>query len=876
MRVTTTILTILLSVQVAVAQRIEQTINDAWRFALEGQKSTIVDIPHTWNAEDCCDDERGYHRGKGIYERTLRITESPAERCFTLLFEGAYQVTTLYVNGKSAGSHNGGYTAFSFDITELVKQGDNHLRVCVNSSHNKDIPPLSADFTFFGGIYRDVVLISTPRQQISTTHYATSGVYLTPEPISEKQGKLRITTRLNNRSAERATLQLTHTVIAPDGSTAKVVRERVILAPQSLNAEIVSTLMLDTPQLWDVEHPNLYTVRTSLHNRQGALLDEVLNRCGFRTFEFDTERGFRLNGRHLKLWGTNRHQDYLAKGNAIGDARNEADVRSLKELGGNFLRVSHYPQDHIVTTMCDRLGILSSVEIPIVNAITPGDEFLNNSLNMLREMVYQDYNSPSVIIWAYMNEVLLRLPHKQKKEPALYKSYIDALYKLSATIESTLRELDPTRRTMIVCHRNMDLYESSGLLGLPHIIGWNLYQGWYTGELDDFGVFLKEAHDRYPDKAMMVTEYGADMDIRLHSQNPLRMDYTCEYGIRFHHHFLAEIAKHDFVAGGVMWNLNDFYSEARMDGMPHINNKGLADLAREKKDVWHLHRAVYDHTPFVEIGGKGWQNRGGATVNGICRQKVHVFSNGSHVELFCGDKSLGTKPIEGGMAIFEVPFVDGENRLSAHAKAGTATVCDHATLHFKGYPEIIDRDFESLNVILGTSRSFDDRTEAIAWIAEKPYSAGSWGYIGGEIQYPRGSKSKRPAMTLDVPGTDRDPLWQTQRVDIEAFKADVPDGRYYVYLYMCEWDSTMKREALANDLGASNDTTSTVEKRIFDVAVNGQIVVPGLNLAEEIGPHRGLIRRIAVTVKEGEGLNIEFRPQQGHTILNAIRIHRLY
>ncbi len=868
----------LLTAGIASAQRIERTINEAWRFTRDGKVAEIVNIPHSWNTEDCLDDTPGYFRGVGCYEKNLRINEEVASRSFYLHFEGANQITELWVNDNYVGKHIGGYSAFCFDITKSLRQGDNKLKIKVDNSHNLDVPPLSADFTFFGGIYRDINLIVTPKTHISTTHYASSGVYISTPQVSAESAKVLLRTMLTNNAERKAVVYVCHKIVAPDGKIVGETKSKVSLASGEENVEHRAECELVAPQLWSPDEPNLYKVYTSLCDKSGNELDKVLNVMGVRSFNIDPKSGFYINGKRYKLLGTNRHQDYAGVSNALSDAQHIADIRDIKALGSNFLRISHYPQDRLIPRLCDRFGIVTSIEIPIVDRVTASDGFRQNSLEMIREMVYQDFNSPSVMIWAYMNEVLLRPPVKKGDEEGL-KEYYAEVCSQAVAIEKLLDEIDPSRLTMLPCHRTWRVYEAAGMLNLPDIIGWNLYLGWYSGAIDRLEFTMNKLYNLHPDKGFIVSEYGADMDLRLHTMQPLQRDYTCEYGIKFHSHYLGDILRNDYVIGANMWNYADFHSERRLDGVPRINNKGLVDISREKKDVYYLHAAAYHQTPYLKIGGESWRNRGGATEGGICRQYVHLFSNAKSVELRHNGKSLGEKEVVNFVAEFEVPFVDGANCLEAVAKRDGVELRDKVQLPFKGYPREIRADFEELNVLLGTMRYFDDRKDNIAWIPEQEYRAGSWGYVGGEVNYTTSSsgRTKYPTtIDIDFINSENDPIWQTQRKNMEAFKADVPDGKYCVMLYFAEWKSDKKKEVLANMLGSGGGYSEGVANRIFDVAINGVTVLDDYDITAETGAEYGITKKFTVDVDGGKGLTIGFTPIKGEPTLCAVRIYKVF
>lgn len=860
----------------AARARVKYTINDGWRF-MKGAPAEAalpqtddrawerVEIPHTWNAQDADDEVPGFYRGTAWYRRRLTVPASAAGKRVYLCFEGADQRVRLHVDGRPAGTHAGGYTRFVFDITDYVVPGrESLLAVEVDNSHDPDMPPLSADYTFFGGIYRDVSLLLTDAVHVDPTDRASSGVYLSTPEVSAAQAAVTVRTRVANRSAGAAEAVVEHRIYAPDGREAARSESRVTLEAGETVETTAEGIRIERPQLWDIDAPNLYRVATRVLTPEGRVLDEVSNPLGLRWFSFDPDRGFYLNGRPRKLIGTCRHQDYLGRGWALPDEMHERDVRLIKRMGGNFLRVSHYPQDPVVLEMCDRLGIVASVEIPVVNAVTESEAFLENAVEMAREMVRQDYNHPSVMIWAYMNEVLLRPPYK---DAARLTTYYEAVRRVALALEETVRAEDPARYTMMAYHNAPDAYRAAGLTEIPMIQGWNLYQGWYERDITEFERILDRLHGEYPHKVLFVTEYGPGVDPRLHGYAPEQFDFTQEYGLIYHRHYLEEMRRRPFVAGSSLWNLNDFYSEPRVDAVPHVNNKGITGLDRELKDTYFYYETVLAGVPRLTIGNREWRNRAGADDGqGRCVQRVPVFTNRPSATLSVNGRRLGTVRAENGVAFFDVPFEEGENRLVA--VSGPLT--DVLTVDFR-LARATPEAFGGLNVMLGSARYFDDREAGLGWIPEQPYAPGSWGYVGGEPLRRAGTGWIGSAE--DILGTQNDPVFQTQRVGIESFRADVPDGSYSVYFYWAELDSDKEREALAYNLGADAAGRSYAGRR-FDVRINGEKVLENFSIAEEAGCLRALIRKTEVVATQGRGIRIDFDPVEGEPVLNAIRIYR--
>ena len=871
-------------------QRVVYTINDGWKFTkgspFEAQLTgcddsswETVNIPHTWNDKDADDETPGFYRGPVWYRKQLFIDKSQEGRQAVIYFEGANQEVRFYLNGQFVGEHKGGYTRFCFDITSHLRYGQENLfAIYVNNVYNPNIPPLSADFTFFGGIYRDVYLQFMNPVHIATNDYASSGVYIRTPEVNNSAASVEITTLLTNDMPQATEIRVENIICDADGKEVKKTQAEVKLAAGETKTDISKKIKIDSPHLWDIDDPYRYMVYTRiLDKRKGTLLDEVVNPLGLRWFKFDSEKGFFLNGKGRKLIGTARHQDYFQKGNALRDELHVQDVLLLKEMGGNYLRVSHYPQDPVIMEMCDKLGIVTSVEIPVVNAVTETEEFLHNSVEMAKEMVRQDFNRPSVMIWGYMNEIFLRRPYTEGKQLEDYYRFTE---KVARALEATIREEDPSRYTMMAYHNMPQYYEDAHLTEIPMIQGWNLYQGWYEPDINEFQRLLDRAHKAYKGKVLMVTEYGPGVDPRVHSYQPERFDFSQEYGLVYHKHYLNEMMKRPFIAGSSLWNLNDFYSESRVDAVPHVNNKGVVGLNREKKDVYWFYKTALSRRPILVIGNREWKSRGGVvnTAQKECIQSVPVFSNAEEVELFVNNKSLGKKKIENNYALFDVPFVGGENLLEAVAVTGDNKLRDMLRIQFQLVGSQLKDEtvpFTELNVMLGSPRYFEDRAANVAWIPEQEYKPGSWGFIGGTSYRRQTGFGTMLGSDIDIHGTDMNPIFQTQRVGIKSFKADVPNGEYSVYLYWAELESDKEREALVYNLGADSEQTFA-GNRSFGISINGTTVSDDFNVARDYGYARAVIKKFVITVKDGKGVSVDFHKKEGEPILNAIRIYRNY
>jgi beta-galactosidase len=873
-------------------ERISSTINSNWFFfkgdtaAKTAENNWVqVSIPHTWNVKDVMDDEPGYYRGDGWYKKTIYIPANWKEKDIYLFCEGANQVTEVIVNGKFVGKHTGGYSAFSFPISSYLNyagEGNqaNELLIKVNNNHDEDITPLLADFTFFGGIYRDVYLRAMNKTHFDADNYASSGVFITTPVVTNTSATVNVKGAFVNGSNSTTNLEVSHKIYDANGKLFMEQKSSFKANPGQKLDFLQEIKNVKGQHLWSIDDPYLYRlVSTITDAATNQKLDEVSNSLGFRWYTFDPDKGFFLNGKPVKLIGASRHQDYKGLGNALPDAMHLHDVELLKRMGGNFLRIAHYPQDPTVLEACDRLGILASVETPIISRITETEEFSNNVKQMQLEMIRQNYNYPSIVMWTYMNEVLL-IPRYERGSDK-QENYFKSVAKLAKEIEDLTRKEDPYRYTMIPNHGAWELYNRVGLTKIPKLVGWNLYLGWYDGTLEDFGKFLDRHHKELPDKPLLVTEYGSDADSRLHSFNPVRFDKTIEYTTKLHQVYLKEMLDRPFVAAGIIWNLAEFNSEQRAETTPHINAKGILTWDRKPKDAYRFYQANLLNTPYIQIGSKEWTVRTGFATSDkalVCRQPVTVFSNQKKVTLKVNGKEVGASETTQGISTFDVPFVNGVNCLVATATGNVVETTDQADINFKLLSQNLKSQslrFSEMNISLGDYRFFFDEKTAQTWIPEQEYKQGSWGYIGGKVYAMKGNTRMSFGSTKNIPGTDLDPIYQTLRTGIEQFKFDVPDGEYEITLHFAELLSPAKKgDSLAYNLGFG-PPPEPFKDRNFNVSVNGKEVLPGLNNGEYLQPERAVATKHYVTATNNEGITVAFKAIKGETILNAIQLKKI-
>jgi beta-galactosidase len=827
--------------------RISYTINENWKFSetngAEAEKRGFADadwkavnVPHTWNAEDAFDDTPDYRRGVSWYRKELSLNSSLKDKRIFIYFEGINQVADLYVNDRKVGRHIGGYTAFSFDVTDFVKFDEpNLLAVKVDNSFNADIPPLTADFTFYGGIYRDVWLIATDAVHLKVTDYASPGVQITTPEVSKKSAAINVRGSIVNDSPKARNVEIVNSVFDAEGKEIISVSSRLEIKPQSEANFEQATKTIPNPKLWSPDNPYLYRIQTKIIEN-GKTLDEISNPLGFRWFSFDGEKGFSLNGKPLKLRGANRHQDYKGLGNAVPDAVHIRDMELMKDAGYNFVRLAHYPQDPSVLQAADRLGILIWEEIPLVNYITISDAFSENAAVMLKEMIRQHRNHPSVLMWGYMNEIFLRVP--KENEANIKKETV----RLARSLNQLAKAEDPTRPTTIAFHGS-DVYNTEGLGDIPDIIGWNLYNGWYSRTFEDFGKYIDDQHQRFPKRPLIISEYGANSDLRLHSLKPQRFDSTAEYQRMFHESYLEQINARPFIAGWTLWNEFDFGAEQRGENLPHINNKGMFTYDRKPKDVHYFYKANYSSEPVLHIATNDWRYRAGTDLS---PQKIDVYSNLPEVELFLNGVSLGKKkPNDLRKATWDVSFLSGANFLKAEGSKDNVWHTDEVEVDYK----LVTVNSPEIAVNVGSNAQFIDESNTV-WLADLPYTKGSFGFIGSAATAIYGAPPDR-----NVLGSEDDPLFQTMQEGLTAYRFDVSSGTYEVELRFAE------------------TKFQKVGERVFDVKINGNTLLEKLDLVKEIGFQRAFTRKFNVAAKDG--ILVEFAASQGKAVLSGIRVRRL-
>lgn len=832
------------------AQREMKTINDGWEFRKPADTEwTSVNIPHTFNMDAYR--QPNYYQGKGLYRRVLTLPEVDPHRRYYLKIDAASKAAEVTVNGKSAGSHAGGYTAFVVDVTDYI-QKENIIEITVDNGR-KDITPISADFTFWGGIYRDVWLVSTPEQHFRMDNMGSDGVFVSTPEVNGQRGKIQVKGEVTNDAETVVTLEVQNQIYSPQGDLLQTRKQKVKLkAGETREFGYVSDVIAN-PDLWSPETPSLYKVKTQLLNpKTNEVIDEKTNKVGFRWFAFDGNKGFSLNGKPYKLRGVNRHQDQAPVGVALDDEAHRRDIRLIKELGCNFIRISHYPQDDAIVEMCDELGLLAWEEIPIINIVPDTPGYADNCELNLREMIRQHYNHPSIIAWGYMNEILLTVPPVDSPE---WQPCKERTVALAQRLEAALKEEDSSR-VSVMAFNMTNLYNEIGL-DLEDVVGWNLYQGWYVDKLEDFNKWCEDQHRRYPHHPMIISEWGAGSDRRLHTTEGRAFDFSMEYQQTYVEHYLPFIEEKEWISGCTYWNFIDFNVAARQESMPRVNNKGLFYNDRTPKDVAYYFKSMWrKDIPVLRIASRDWKVRVGK--EGVTQQ-IKLYSNLPEVELFVNGESAEKQATDNCHAVFNVVLPVGTSVLTAQGVYGNKPVEDVMTIDFRPLPDLSEGDELAINV--GSNCFFTSALSNLTWLPDRPYVPGSWGYVSGEAR----STTSEIVNTVDVP------LYQTRREGEFTYKIDAPDGNYEVELLMA--DVTRPAAQLANLLGKNKSEETAGETR-FNIVICGRQVETNFSPADG-GRYRTAFKRRYIVCNEEGCITIALEAVKGKPFISGIKVRKL-
>ena len=621
----------------------------------------IVSVPHSWNAEDGANGlqadpslPEGYYRGPTWYERALQVPANWKGQRVFVRFEGVSLVADVLINRIPIGQHRGAFGAFCFEITPYLKfDGKDAMRVRVDNSRAFDVAPLSGDFTVFGGIYRPVEIFSTPEACISPTFFGSPGVFLTLRETTKEKAKVEVKTLISSEGGDLQNATLEIEIKNAEGAVVEKKTERIAQARSSQNTTI---LEIPSPRLWrGVSDPYLYSATVRLRC-SGELLDEVTQPLGLRTVALDKEKGFLLNGEPYALHGVNRHQERAGKGWALSNSDHDEDHALIREMGANTIRLAHYQQAEYFHDLSDRYGIVTWEEIPLVDAVSASPQFLENARQQLQEMIYQNYNHPSVAMWGLFNEIDCGA---MKTAPAV---------PVIQNLQELAKEIDQTRPTVAASFKQ----KAGDKHKIPDAAAWNIYPGWYSASPDDAAGWIAD-FSKQMGARIGISEYGAGANPAQFREGDLVRPvhngafHPQQWQNYFHESLWAQLKDNPHLYGTWIWAMFDFAVDKRNEGgIPGLNDKGLVTRDRQtKKDPFYFYKANWNASPMVHIASHA------ATPRQQAITEVKVYSNCAEVELLVNGKSVGrAKP--DGIKVCRWPDIvlqPGRNTIEAHAES---------------------------------------------------------------------------------------------------------------------------------------------------------------------------------------------------------------
>jgi len=613
---------------------------EGWTFSGFDNKPLNVDLPHTWNNLDGQDGGNDYKRGTCTYEKTIAKPDYLATERVYLQFHGVNASSKVIFNGTVLGTHDNGYATFRYDVTDYLQE-ENLVKVEVDNSVNDRVYPQKADFTFYGGIYRDVEWLIVNQEHFDLDYYGGNGLQYTTE-VNGKDAKVFVTSYVNSLANSldiHVKLEDAQGNVVTEGNGKQV------------------TLEVKNVHLWDgLEDPYLYTLTTELV-KEGQVVDAVSVNCGVRTFRFDPETGFHLNGRSYPLHGASRHQDRKLIGNAISKEHHDMDMELMKEVGCNTIRLAHYQHDQYFYDLCDKEGMVVWAEIPYISEhLANGNE---NTVFQMKELIVQNHHHASIVMWGVSNEITISGGSRKKDMLANHKVLNDLCH-----------EMDPTRPTTLACYAMCHPFHP--VSKITDLVGWNLYLGWYVPFLWLNDLWISFYHKVYPNRCLCYSEYGAEGMPNLHSKHPKRGDNSEEYHTKYHEFMVECFKRHPYMWAHYYWNMFDFAADARnQGGEPGMNHKGMISFDRKvKKDVFYLYKACWNKKDkFVYLAGRRYEYRS------LAKQTITVYSNLPEVSLYQNGILVGTKQGE-NVFKFDVTLQD---KNVFEVKAGE--YCDSCTIY---------------------------------------------------------------------------------------------------------------------------------------------------------------------------------------------------
>ena len=620
-----------------------KVINNDWLFSKSAKSAPAtlptdweaLNLPFTWNGKDGQDGGNDYYRGTCYFAKEIKADEMPEGEVKYLQFDGVNSSCEVFWNGKSITKHDGGYSTFRVQVKDV--KDTNLLVVAVDNSANDRVYPQNADFTFYGGIYRDVSLLGVNENHFDFDYYGSPAIMVTPE-IKGADAEIEIKTFFKNDKCK-----VRYEIIA-DGE---------VIASKEDDDD--AKFEIKNVHLWDgLKDPYLYTAKATLIC-DGVEVDEVSTRFGCRTFKVDPEKGFFLNGREYPLRGVSRHQDRPDVGNALTPEMHKEDLELILEMGANTIRLAHYQHSQVFYDLCDEAGLVLWAEIPYISSHMPTG--YDNTISQMKELVVQNYNHPSIVVWGLSNEITIA-----GSNPNLIKNHKD--------LNDMVHEMDKTRLTTIAAVSMCDINDE--YVHISDILSYNHYFGWYGGNTDMNGPWFDDFHKKYPNKPIGISEYGCEA-LDWHTSTPAQGDYTEEYQSYYHEELIKQIAERPYLWATHVWNMFDFAADARSEGGENgMNHKGLVTFDRKyKKDSFYAYKAWLSEEPVLHLCSKRYIDR----VEDVT--KVTVYSNQPEIELFANGVSVG-KQTKGKYPFF---YFDVKNEGTTELKVVAGDLTDTATIN---------------------------------------------------------------------------------------------------------------------------------------------------------------------------------------------------
>jgi beta-galactosidase len=645
-------------------------INNDWKFCQQNEEQAMnksyndnlweaVNVPHTWNAIDGANG-LNYYKGACWYRKEFNVDRSANGNKIFIEFNGSNSITDVYVNGHHMGQHKGGYSTFRFDITEAVESGcKNILSVKVDNTVVDDVYPQKADFTFYGGIYRDVNIIIVNPVHIDLSDYGSSGIYIVQEEISQEKASLILKTRLANSQDEEKKVRLWADIVDAEGRVAAYVAKEVII-PAGETMVVETPAIIENPTLWNGRNnPYLYEAKVSIQSFNDTI-DELSIPFGVRYFHVDPEKGFFLNGEHLPLNGVSRHQDRKDMGWAVTEKEKDEDMALIKEIGATSIRLAHYQHDQYFYDLCDREGLVIWAEIPFISVMSTSDLEGTNAKQQMIELIRQNFNHPSIMFWGIQNEIQIGGDRPEVR-------------RLVKELNELTKQEDPTRLSTMA---NVSFVnEKDEYNFITDILGYNHYFGWYSGKPEDFVEWIDSYHKTNPKVALGISEYGVEGIVEYHNNDPKVRDYSEEYHALCHEKIWKIFETRPFLWSTYVWNMFDFGANIRDEGgVKGRNNKGLVTYDRKiKKDAFYMYKAHWSDEKFVHITSKRFVDRADESIN------LKIYSNCQQVTLYANGKELDSIVSDDKVFIFENIFLqEGMNAVRAVGRQDGAVLVDTA------------------------------------------------------------------------------------------------------------------------------------------------------------------------------------------------------